>query len=43
MTRTTQKERQEEDKMISNYSDILKYAKEHKITIGAFNSYTYIY
>ena len=39
MTRTTQKERQEEDKMISNYSDILKYAKEHKITIGAFNSF----
>ena len=25
--------------MISNYSDILAFAKEHKVTIGAFNTF----
>lgn len=25
--------------MIANYAEILKYAKEHKITVGAFNSF----
>ena len=25
--------------MISNYTEILKYARKHKITVGAFNSF----